>query len=73
MKWVLLHDAKARWIAEQGTLWMEDLVFHPDAPQDEPSCRCWPSVHGEIMFLVAAQTVSEGDDLVYSDYDESCD
>jgi hypothetical protein len=35
MKWVLQHDAKARWIAEQGTLWMEDLVFHPDAPQDD--------------------------------------
>jgi len=35
MKWVLDHDQEAQAIAHRGKLWISDLVFHPDAVQDE--------------------------------------
>eukprot|EP00980_Cylindrotheca_fusiformis_P028553 scaffold22610_cov115-Cylindrotheca_fusiformis.AAC.6 len=35
MQWVLDHDEEAQRIAERATLWMEDLVFHPDAAEDD--------------------------------------
>ena len=35
MQWVVDHDEEAQRISEQATLWMEDLVFHPDAAQDD--------------------------------------
>jgi hypothetical protein len=35
MQWVIDHDDFAQRIAERGTLWMEDLVFHPDAEGDD--------------------------------------
>ena len=35
MQWVIEHDAEAQKIAERATLWMEDLVFHPDAAEDD--------------------------------------
>lgn len=35
MQWVLDNDQEAQKIAERGTLWMEDLVFHPDAAEDD--------------------------------------
>lgn len=35
MQWVVDNDEKAQRIAQQGTLWMEDLVFHPDAAEDD--------------------------------------
>jgi hypothetical protein len=35
MQWVIDHDDIAQRIAERGTLWMEDLVFHPDAAGDD--------------------------------------
>lgn len=35
MKWVIDHDEEAQWISAQATLWMEDLVFHPDAAEDD--------------------------------------
>ena len=35
MKWVIEHDEEAQWISSQATLWMEDLVFHPDAAEDD--------------------------------------
>jgi hypothetical protein len=35
MKWVVEHDDEARAIAQRGTLWMEDLIFHPDAAREE--------------------------------------
>jgi hypothetical protein len=35
MQWVVDHDETARLIAERGTQWMEDLVFHPDAAEDD--------------------------------------
>lgn len=35
MKWVVENDEAAQRIAERGTLWMEDLVFHPDAEEDD--------------------------------------
>lgn len=35
MQWIIDHDAEAQQIAERATLWMEDLVFHPDALEDD--------------------------------------
>jgi hypothetical protein len=35
MQWVVDHDEEAQRIAERATLWMEDMVFHPDAAQDD--------------------------------------
>lgn len=35
MQWVVDNDDMARRIAERGSLWMEDLVFHPDAAEDD--------------------------------------
>jgi hypothetical protein len=35
MKWIVDNDEAARRISEQATLWMEDLVFHPDALEDD--------------------------------------
>jgi len=35
MQWVIENDEAAQRIAERGTLWMEDLVFHPDAAEDD--------------------------------------
>jgi hypothetical protein len=34
MKWVMEHDTEARHIAERGTLWIYDLLFHADAEKD---------------------------------------
>jgi hypothetical protein len=35
MQWVIDNDEIAQRISERGTLWMEDLVFHPDAADDD--------------------------------------
>lgn len=35
MQWVVDNDEAAQRIAERATLWMEDLVFHPDAEEDD--------------------------------------
>eukprot|EP00535_Pseudo-nitzschia_heimii_P010122 CAMPEP_0197182564 /NCGR_PEP_ID=MMETSP1423-20130617/6480_1 /TAXON_ID=476441 /ORGANISM="Pseudo-nitzschia heimii, Strain UNC1101" /LENGTH=587 /DNA_ID=CAMNT_0042633007 /DNA_START=233 /DNA_END=1996 /DNA_ORIENTATION=- len=35
MRWIIDHDEEARRIAERSTLWMEDMVFHPDAMEDD--------------------------------------
>jgi hypothetical protein len=35
MQWVIDNDEEAQRIAERATLWMEDLVFHPDAQEDD--------------------------------------
>jgi Glycosyl transferase family 90 len=35
MRWILDHDADARRISHAATLWMQDLVFHPDAESDD--------------------------------------
>jgi hypothetical protein len=35
MQWIIDNDAEAQRIAERATLWMEDLVFHPDAIEDD--------------------------------------
>jgi hypothetical protein len=35
MQWIVDNDEAARRISEQATLWMEDLVFHPDALEDD--------------------------------------
>jgi hypothetical protein len=35
MKWIKAHDEEAKKISERATLWMEDLVFHPDALEDD--------------------------------------
>ena len=34
MQWVIDNDEKARVIAHCGTLWISDLVYHPDAEKD---------------------------------------
>lgn len=35
MQWVIDHDNEAREIALHATLWMEDMMFHPDAQYDD--------------------------------------
>jgi hypothetical protein len=35
MQWVLDHDDQAQQIAERGTLWIQDLVLHSDAVNDD--------------------------------------
>lgn len=35
MQWILDHDEEARRISYASTLWMQDLVFHPDAAEDD--------------------------------------
>jgi hypothetical protein len=35
MQWVLDNDDEAQRISARATLWMEDLVFHPDAAEDD--------------------------------------
>lgn len=35
MQWIIDNDDDAQRIAERSTLWMEDLVFHPDALEDD--------------------------------------
>ena len=34
VQWVLDHDEEARQIAVRGSLWMKDMVSHPDADSD---------------------------------------
>ena len=35
MKWIIDNDEAAKRISKRATLWMEDLVFHPDARKDD--------------------------------------
>jgi hypothetical protein len=35
MQWVLDNDKQAQLIAQRGTLWIQDLVLHPDASNDD--------------------------------------
>jgi hypothetical protein len=35
VSWVLEHDEQAQQIAERATLFMEDMVYHPDAAKEE--------------------------------------
>lgn len=35
MKWLLDNEEEGRRIAQRGTLWMEDLIFHPDAARED--------------------------------------
>lgn len=35
VQWVLDHDEKAQQIARAGSLWISDLVYHPDVAADE--------------------------------------
>tara|TARA_B110001452_G_C15040903_1_gene363505 strand:+ start:114 stop:275 length:162 start_codon:yes stop_codon:yes gene_type:complete len=35
MQWIIDNDKLAQRISERATLWMEDLVFHPDAKEDD--------------------------------------
>jgi len=35
MQWIVDHNDMAQRISERGTFWMEDLVFHPDALEDD--------------------------------------
>mmetsp|Transcript_17223 Transcript_17223/g.32164 ORF Transcript_17223/g.32164 Transcript_17223/m.32164 type:complete len:123 (+) Transcript_17223:764-1132(+) len=33
--WMIRHDAEARRISYRATLWIKDLVYHPQAKEDE--------------------------------------
>jgi Glycosyl transferase family 90 len=35
MQWVLDNDEAAKQIAHSGTLWISDMIFHPDAQHDD--------------------------------------
>lgn len=35
MKWIIDNDEAAQRISERATLWMEDLIFHPNAAEDD--------------------------------------
>jgi hypothetical protein len=35
MQWILHHSDEAWRISQRGTLWMEDMIFHPDAAREE--------------------------------------
>ena len=35
VQWVLDHDDQAQAIAHQGSLWIQDLVLHPQAAADD--------------------------------------
>lgn len=35
MQWLLDNQKEAKKISERATLWMEDLIFHPDAAEDD--------------------------------------
>jgi hypothetical protein len=35
MKWVIENDDEARMIAKRGSLWILDLLYHPDSEKDE--------------------------------------
>ncbi|KAL7566915.1 hypothetical protein ACA910_008639 [Epithemia clementina (nom. ined.)] len=39
IQWVLDHDEEAQQIAHRGSLWIQDLVFHPDAERDNELIR----------------------------------
>ena len=34
MQWIIDHDEDAQKIAHRGSLWMKDLMFHPDSESD---------------------------------------
>jgi Glycosyl transferase family 90 len=35
IKWIVNNDKYARRIAQRGSQWMQDLVYHPDAMHDD--------------------------------------
>ena len=35
MQWIIEHESDAQRISYAATLWMQDLVFHPDAAEDD--------------------------------------
>ena len=35
IQWMLDHDNESQQIAYRASLWIKDLVFHPEAPQDD--------------------------------------
>jgi hypothetical protein len=39
VQWVIKNDEKARKIAERATLFMYDMVYHPDAIEDDKEIR----------------------------------
>jgi hypothetical protein len=43
MRWILAHDRDAQQIALRGKLWMQDLLFHPQATEDNAA------INQEIM------------------------
>ena len=39
MKWIIDNDAAAKRISERATMWIQDLVFHPEARKDDMLIR----------------------------------
>uniref|UniRef100_A0A7S0B2S3 Glycosyl transferase CAP10 domain-containing protein n=1 Tax=Minutocellus polymorphus TaxID=265543 RepID=A0A7S0B2S3_9STRA len=39
VRWILDNDEKAQRIAERATLFMEDMLYHPDAEKDEQKIK----------------------------------
>ena len=35
MQWVIDNNAEAEEIARRGTLWISDMIYHPDAKSDD--------------------------------------
>ena len=61
MQWVVDHDEDAQRISERATLWMEDMVFHPDASQDDRL------IQEEILRRYEAHFVATEDGVVLAE------
>jgi hypothetical protein len=59
MQWVLDHDQEAQEIARRGSLWVQDLLYHPDAAHDEEL------IYDEMLWRYRAHFV-EDLDLVHT-------
>jgi hypothetical protein len=55
MQWVIDNDEKARMIAKRGSLWIKDLLYHPDSAKDEEA------VFDEIILRYRAHFAKAGD------------
>jgi hypothetical protein len=58
MQWVIDNDEKARMIAKRGSLWIRDLLYHPDSAKDEEA------VFDEIIRRYRAHFVEAADLVV---------
>ena len=59
MQWVLDNDKEAQLIAQRGTLWIQDLVLHPDASKDDKKIEEEIIWHYLAHFLVSEESVKK--------------